>query len=138
MFTREKILEQIEYDWSGNIQSEICQTIFDYLINNNPHSLSYITYGSLKKVIGADYNIESFLKAIQYLCGERTHLLDLKFELIDGEESYPISNDEYNEAQKTGELVHPETGELVRRFEDKVYMFFQPSSVVKTLAVNNV
>lgn len=137
MFTKEKIVEQIEYDWSGNVQSEICLTIFDYLINNNPQSLSYITYGSLKKVIGKDYNLESFLKAIQYLCGDRTHLLDLKFELVDGEESYPISDYEYNEAQKTGELVHPETGKLVRRFEDKVYMFFQPSSVVKTLAVNN-
>ncbi|MEL7409478.1 MAG: hypothetical protein AAFN00_21455, partial [Cyanobacteria bacterium J06558_2] len=86
------------------------------------------------KVVGKKYNIENFLKAIQYLCGDRTHLLELKFELIDGEESYPISYYEYNEAQKTGELVHPETGELVSSFEDKVYMFFQPSSLVINLA----
>ena len=46
---------------------------------------------------------------------------------------FDISNSELKEARETGELVHPETGELIKDYEEKVYIYFQPSSIVRSL-----
>ena len=123
---RQEIEKQIYQDWSSKKpQSDICVSILDYLIRNKSKPLSHITYGSLKKIIHTNYSNQDILSAIQYLCGDRIKLLEAKFELIDNEEYYDIPNDELNEARKTGELLHPKTGEQINDYEDKVFKYFQ-------------
>ncbi|MEL6459944.1 MAG: hypothetical protein AAFQ91_17105 [Cyanobacteria bacterium J06621_15] len=134
MISKQQIVEQIHQDWLQQPQSQICVAILDYLIRNNFQNLSHITYGSLRKVVGTVYDNQDLLAAIQYLCGERTHLLEAKFELIENDNYFDISDEEMIEARETGQLLHPETGKLIRNFEDKVFIYFQPSSVVKNLA----
>ncbi|MEO1187036.1 MAG: hypothetical protein AAFX46_21220 [Cyanobacteria bacterium J06636_27] len=134
MISKQQIVEQIHQDWLQKPQSKICVAILDYLIRNNFQNLSHITYGSLRKVVGTVYDNQDLLAAIQYLCGERTHLLEAKFELIENDNYFDISDEEMIEARETGQLLHPETGKLIRNFEDKVFIYFQPSSVVKNLA----
>ncbi len=133
MVSKQEIVKQIYEDWSLKPQSKICIAILDYLIRNNTKPLSHITYGSLRKMVGEDHDNHDMLLAIQYLCGDRTHLLEAKFELIDNDNYFDISNFDLSEARETGQLLHPETGELIRNFEDKVFMYFQPSSLVKSL-----
>ncbi|MEO1763508.1 MAG: hypothetical protein AAFR83_16405 [Cyanobacteria bacterium J06629_18] len=134
VISKQQIVEQIHQDWLQQPQSQICVAILDYLIRNNFQNLSHITYGSLRKVVGTVYDNQDLLAAIQYLCGERTHLLEAKFELIENDNYFDISDEEMIEARETGQLLHPETGKLIRNFEDKVFIYFQPSSVVKNLA----
>ena len=134
VISKQQIVEQIHQDWLQQPQSQICVAILDYLVRNNVQNLSHITYGSLRKVVGTAYDNQDLLSAIQYLCGERTHLLKVKFEFIDNGNYYDISDDEMIEARETGQLLHPETGKLIPNFEDKVFIYFQPSSVVKNLA----
>jgi hypothetical protein len=137
--SEQEIRKQIYEDWSQKPQSQICLAIFDYLLKNNHKSLSHITYGSLRKIAGVSNDDQNILMAIQYLCGDKTHLLEAKFELIDDEENYfDISNSELNKAHKTGQLLHPQTGELISNFKEKVFMYFQPSSLIKSLSNNNV
>jgi len=134
VISKQQIVEQIHQDWLQKPQSQICIAILDYLVRSNSQHLSHITYGSLRKVVGKAYDNPDLLAAIQYLCGDRTHLLQAKFELIDNGNYFDISDDEMIEARETGQLLHPETGKLIRNFEDKVFIYFQPSSVVKNLA----
>ncbi|MEO1432602.1 MAG: hypothetical protein AAFV71_26720 [Cyanobacteria bacterium J06633_8] len=134
VISKQQIEEQIYQDWLQQPQSQICIAILDYLVRSNSQHLSHLTYGSLRKVVGKAYEHLDILAAIQYLCGNRTHLLEPKFELIDNGNYFDISDDEMIEARETGQLLHPETGKLIRDFEDKVFIYFQPTSVVKNLA----
>lgn len=133
MISKQKIVDQIKNDWSTKIQSEICIAILNYLFHDKSKNISHITYASLRKITGDIYDNEDLMTAIQYLSGDRVKLLDVKFELIENEQFFDISNIELKEARKTGELVHPETAELIKDYQEKVYVYFQPSSLVKNL-----
>jgi len=131
--SQKELIEQIRSDWSTKIQSKICIAILDYLFHDKRKNISHITYTTLRKVTGDIYTNEDLMIAIQYLCGDRVKLLDVKFELIEDEQFFDISNIELKEAQETGELVHPETGELIKDYQEKVCLYFQPSFLVKSL-----
>lgn len=136
---RLQIIEKIIEDWGSKPQSRICMAILDYLLNDNTVDSSHITYSflqeSVKKSEQAASEDRDLWLAIQYLCGERVHLLEAKFELIDNGISFPISNSLLNDARKTGELVHPKNSKLISDFEDKVFIYFQPSSLVQSTSV---
>jgi hypothetical protein len=131
--SRQRIIDQIHEDWGTKPQSKICVAILEYLLRINNSSF-HITFGSLKKAVGIVLDDKDLLMAVQYLCGDRIHLLEAKFELIDNENSVDISNSELKIALATGKLVHPENGELVSDFKDKVVMYFQPSSLVTSIS----
>jgi hypothetical protein len=134
VISKQGILEQIYEDWGQKPQSQICATILDYLLHIGDKPSLHITYGSLRKLLGVTYKDSEILMAVQYLCGDRTHLLEAKFELIDNDNYIDIPNSELKLARATGQLVHPESGELISNFEEKVYIYFQPSSLVKNIA----
>jgi hypothetical protein len=136
---RLEIAEKIAEDWGGKPQASICVAILDYLLNNNTADSAHITYGFLQESVkeseqAASEDRELWI-AIQYLCGERVHLLDAKFELVDNGVSFPISNSLLNDARKTGKLAHPKNSKLISDFEDKVFIYFQPSSLVQNASV---
>jgi len=126
---------QIRQDWGQNPQSEICIAVLNYLLHEPTDNLFHITYGSLRIVVSHKYTDIEILKAIQYLCGDKVNLLEPNFEIIDNDKtSYPISNDELSIAEETGELVHPQTGELINNFKEKLFIYFKPSSLVKNIS----
>lgn len=131
--SKELIMTQIYEDWGDSPQSEICVALLNYLIHLSIDKQYHITFGSLKIVIGNKYTNVDLLKAVQYLCGDRIKLLDINFELLEDEEFFPLSKSDVSDAKKTGELVHPQTGEIVEDFEEKVFMYFVPSSLIKNI-----
>jgi hypothetical protein len=132
--SRQRIIEQIHEDWGTKPQSKICVAILEYLLRINNNGSFHITYGSLRKAVGMVFDDKDLLMAVQYLCGDKIHLLETRFELIDNESSIDISNSELKIARVTGKLVNPENGELVSDFEDKVVVYFQPSSLVTNIS----
>ncbi|OYD94490.1 hypothetical protein CDG76_13820 [Nostoc sp. 'Peltigera membranacea cyanobiont' 210A] len=133
--SKDEVRSQIYEDWGENPQSEICFAVLDYLLRVPIKNLLHITYGSLKKVVGQNYTNDDLLKAIQYLCGERMNLLEMNFEIIENDENiFMLSKEEVKIAQETGQLIHPETGKLVNNFKQKVFVYFQPGSLVKSIA----
>jgi len=133
VIAKQKILDQIYDDWGQKPQSNICAEILNYLLLIDIDHPLHITYGSLRKVINGNYGDSELLTAVQYLCGEGTHLLEAKFELIDNNDCIDIPNSDLNHARATGQLVHPESGELISNFEERVYIYFQPSPLVKNI-----
>jgi hypothetical protein len=136
---RLEFAEKITADWGSKPQSKICMAILDYLLNSNTNDSAHITYNllqeSVKKSEQAASEDRDLWIAIQYLCGERVHLLDAKFELVDNGVSFPISSSLLNDARKTGKLAHPKNSKLISDFEDKVFIYFQPSSLVQKASV---
>jgi hypothetical protein len=133
MVRAQQIIEQIKEDWDSKPQAKICMDILDYLLRVPIQNLLHISYGSLKTVISQRVEEADLLMAIQYLSGERTPILEVKFEFIEDDEIYCLPNSEIKLARETGQLVHPETGELIDDFEDKTYMYFEPSQLAKEI-----
>jgi hypothetical protein len=129
----QQIIEQIKEDWDSKPQADICIDILDYLLRVPTQNLLHISYGSLKKIISQRVEESDLLMAIQYLSGERTPILEVRFEFIEDDEIYSLPNSEIKLARETGQLVHPETGELIDDFEDKTYMYFEPSQLAKEI-----
>lgn len=138
--TENDILLLIKQDWGNNPQSKICIAILDFLKRTPIHDLTHITYGSLRKVIDTNFDEAHFLTSIQYLCGDRTSLLEMRFELFieERDEVFEVSKSEINCASKTGFLIHPETGIRVEDFRDKIFVFFAPGQLIKDLKNNYV
>lgn len=133
---KQTILNKIYDDWGENPQSEICASVLEYLLRTATQAVSHITYGSLKIVIDEHkkHTDVEILKAIQYLCGERTNLLEMNFEFMENEDNiFPLSHSDMKDAQNEGGLVHPETGEIINDFEEKVLVYFKPSDIAKNI-----
>lgn len=92
-----------------------------------------MTYGGIRQIVGNSYSDAEILSSVQYLCGERVHLLDVGFELIEEDNYIPIESDEMRVAQKTGKLLHPETGQLLENYEDHVFLYFSSSEFSKQI-----
>jgi len=125
----QQVIESIRADIDDDPLFDICVKVLVYVVNYPAGKLSYITYGSLRKIVGITYSDEQLLLSIQYLCGDRADILNPKFELIDdNSETHIIPNDEVSLAHNTGILIHPETGEPIDNYDGKLVIFFEPSS----------
>lgn len=129
---KDTIIQRIYEDLKDERQSKICTKVLEYLLNTP--KLCHITYGSIKIVINSNYTDAEILKAVQYLCGDSTNLLETGFEFIENEEHYQISKDQVKFAQDTGIFVHPQTGEMIDNYKEKVFMYFKPSSLIKEIS----
>lgn len=135
--SKEDIISIVNQDWSessGNqsIVLKICLNIIEYLKKIDFSKVSYITYGDLRQQLKDNEENHLLLQAIQYLSGDRIHLLDIKFELItEDDESIEVSKQELSHARAVGTLIHPDTGEAIGNFEEKVFIYFQPSLIAK-------
>ncbi|WP_286395083.1 hypothetical protein [Pseudanabaena mucicola] len=138
MNNRQQIITQINKDLGNSSKAEICVEILDYLLRSP--KISHITYGSLRKVVSDKYKNEDLLAAIPYITGDSTNLLEVNFELRIDDETIPLplTVSEVKIADRTKTLYNPETGELVENFEDKVFMYFSPSSLVKKITLTHV
>lgn len=130
-FNLQQVIEHIRADIDDTSLFNICVKVLVYVVNYPAGKLSYITYGSLRKVIGTDYRDEQLLLSIQYLCGDRASILNMKFELIDGSDTYIIPNEDVSSARTTGILIHPDKGERIDKYEEKLVIFFEPSSFAR-------
>jgi len=134
MSSKSQLVEQIHEDWAEEPQSKICLSILDLLLKLPTDKPSHLTYGRLRNTISQSYADRELLLAVQYLTGDRTQLLELHYELIDEDDiPYPLDDDSVRLAQETGELFHPETGDIVNNYKDKVVLYFMPSNLVKNI-----
>jgi len=128
---KQKIVDKIYKDWGKSLQSQICISIIDYVDNYPAEKLSYITYGSLRNLLKLPLSDQILIDSVQYLCGERVSALSIGFELIEGEDTYILDNLSVKDAARTGELIHPEKGDPVDNYKEKVFMFFEPGPIFK-------
>jgi hypothetical protein len=140
---RRQVIEKIYDAWGHTSQAEICVSIFNFLISDKSGENLHLTFGLLKQVVNNYIEKNYFedreiIQAINYCSGSDISLLNVNFELIEGENVYQLDKSEVSEANKTGELIHPETGEKVDDFQDKVFIYFTPSTTIEELMYENV
>jgi hypothetical protein len=138
MVSIQRIVKQIREDWPDERRANICIDVLNFLLRVPAKNILHITFGSLKQVITNEFEDSELLMAVQYLSGDRTPLLEIGFEFIENDEIYPLSNLDVKIARQTGELVHPDTGELIDDFEDKTFIYFMPGRLVKEIEHSNV
>jgi len=127
MITRDKILNYINKEYDSEKLKSVSWKIIDYIYNNQ--RLSHIEFGSLKNLVGEKYKDEDILYAIQILSFGKYPILDIGYEYIDKDNKiFYIPKKMVKEAEKHGNLVHPNTGRLIPQEEYKknLYFYFIP------------
>lgn len=127
------VINRIVDDLKDTLVAQVCIAILKYMLDFPVTRLRHMTYGSVKNAIGNSYTDMDILKAIQYLCGERVHLLESGFEFIDDDKIFPLSISDVKHTQTEQHLIHPVSGEPINDFEDKIIMFFEPSLLAKQI-----
>jgi hypothetical protein len=127
MLDNKKIyLSRISEDWGERPESSICLAILEYLSSTSSQNISHLTYLRLSQIANSGQVDAALLKSIQYLCGDRVPLLEIKFELIEYDNHYQINSSEIRNAETTNYLIHPKTGEVIESYKDKVSIYFTP------------
>ncbi len=121
--------------WEDTPAATLCVAIVDAIAGG---VLERLTFGQLyllaKKSKAADADIA---RALQYLTGSDLHLLDTEFEFIDeNEETFYFDSEEIGVASREGALFHPETGDSIENYKDRLFPTFVPSSLAKEISSN--
>jgi|GEM_PF-1463127 len=117
-----KKLQVFRQDWGEEAEYSICARILGYICHTIPTQL---THESLRVAIDVPENL-AFHRAVQYLCGDRAKLLEMKFTLKVEGETYALAHDTVRQAKKAGYLTHPKTKKQIRHFEKYTHIYFQP------------
>lgn len=128
MVSKKSVVAKIRKDWGVSPQSEICTSVLTY-VTSTSMPLSHVTYGSIREVVGKHFSDQDIFSSLEYLCGDSVHLLEIGFELIEDENYIPVDIQAIQNARKTGELIHPDTGESIAEYEKKIYVYFQASQL---------
>lgn len=122
----EEYLARISEDWGNLSESSICFKIVTFIFQDYSKNVSSLTYQRLAQIAASGENNAALLRSIQYLCGDRVPVLEMKFELFDNNNHYQISAAEIKEAETTNYLIHPNTGEIFEDYKDKVLIYYSP------------
>lgn len=134
MKRKSEIIEQLMSDWEdGSQELLLCNKIVNYVLDNS--DISHITNRSLKRAIRyKERNDSKLITVLKYLIGSGVHLLDAKFEYIDdSEEPIDINIEDIRDAEDNDCFIHPTSGQPVENYKDKIFIYYQPSSIVKEI-----
>lgn len=112
----------------------VCVKIIDYICSiSNKNAFKYISYNSLCKKTKS--SPEDIFQAISTMIINGLPVLDIKFEFIEFEDSTPIEipSEDIIEARITNIFIHPDTGEPVESFKNKIFMYFSLSDFGKEI-----
>ncbi|MBM1199318.1 hypothetical protein GYM96_05930 [Pseudomonas fragi] len=124
---KEQMFELINADSPPDAMREACFRLVDYVFSHD--DLSHLTFTKLARVI--DTNDPALvLKVAQYVAGASVQLLDMRFELIEGDDVFYLDDEYIEEYRMTGKLMHPGMGVEVEDVESKIYPYFVPSKAV--------
>ncbi|MEM7871609.1 hypothetical protein Q4R10_04265, partial [Morganella morganii] len=89
----------------------------------------------INKVIKSE-GIGFTLKVVSFLSGEQFPIFNVCFEFIDGEFIEQIDYETFLYSQKNNIYYHPETGESVKNYESKIFMYLSLSNYGREIECN--
>ena len=132
------IKERIRAVWGSEKDSYIaCMAIVQFL-ETHTSDAAHLSYAFLIDIAkSADVvDRKKIIQAAEYLAGADIHLLDMKFEFIDDDDSVwpiPYEISEVNKFLQNEEFIHPITGLIDPEFKRKLFVFFAASRDAKLL-----
>lgn len=124
----EDIRKELKERWSASPVLTLCLKIVDFVASLPPDEARFLTFKTI--IHGAQKTAvdDDLLVALNILANTRIAALDAHAMLVDeDQEEHEIAPNDFAEAQRSGLLIHPETGEPVLDFEQRVYPFFVPT-----------
>jgi hypothetical protein len=130
--TAKQTLMQEIRRWEGTPISEPLASVVSFLIGRpNGDSLTF-TYAALSQaaeLYGEDSRFVAVLSVL--VSSPRLHLLNVHYFLDDGESEIDLRDEDVAQAQSTGQLAHPSTGELIENYERLIYPYFEGSDLLR-------
>jgi len=115
--------------WQDDPIVPLCVRIVDFVSSLPQDQLQMLTFRRFLEALGKERIDDDVMRALTILVSSRVAALDARGLLVDDDQTeHELSARELAEARASGQLVHPETGELVPEFESRVVPFFVPSS----------
>jgi len=118
---------------------DVTKELFRFLVSDDANKLKHITYGTLLQVlyISSDDVVEytKLVKAVDLLSSNKVPMLEMRFQFIENDhaDAHKVSPEELHLALKSGRYYHPESGEVVEAFEEKIYPYFERSNELKKI-----
>ncbi|MCC0035324.1 MAG: hypothetical protein H6887_08705 [Hoeflea sp.] len=124
----EDIRNELKERWSASPAFTLCLQIVDFVEQLPADQARMLTFKTITNAIGRNKIDDELLVALNILASTRIAALDAHAMLIDDDrEEHEIEPEALAKAQMSGSLVHPETGEPVPDYEEKVFPFFVPT-----------
>ena len=125
----QKIKQELRERWGGVPALDLCLSIVDFIDKLPVPEREMLTYRTLEKAVGSAGLSEDLLIAITILVTSRIEALEARALFIDDNgDEFTIETDELSQIKTDGELIHPETGNPVINFEEKIIPYFVPTS----------
>lgn len=129
MIDVEGLKVQIEERWGNTPATELSKQILDFLAATPPDELHLLTFSTLANAAGRASVDEDVIAAVNILAASAFAVLQAKAMFVDEDANeYELDMADLEEAHESGELLHPETGRLVRDYERYVVPFFEPNA----------
>lgn len=124
---RYRLAEIMDYSkcWEpGSQERAASERLLSHLLTQPLFNLNHISFTVLRRVMGEELqDADIFTLALNI--ASRSSLLELKYELIDDEESVDVDILDVIDARKTGVLHHPNTGKVVDDYASKLFVYFK-------------
>lgn len=122
-----QITLDIPTPWVGKKHEEVCKCLFEYLLSTRKENLETLSYMAIARICNNNKVDSVVLESTAYFCGA-VNILQSQFIFIDEDDNeHPLERGEFYLAQETGYLIHPESGDEVTDYEDKVFVYFHPT-----------
>lgn len=107
---------------------QLCLKLVEYVASLPPDQRQMLTYRTFVKASGKDQIDQELMAAITILSTSKIHAFNFHGLFVDeNEDEYELSAADIASARASGEFVHPQTGELIPDFEERIIPFFSPS-----------
>ena len=103
-----------------------CKALYRYIMDNE--SATHVTLAGACKVLNNSYDPRVVFSCLWALSNTPFEVLIPRYEFHDDEGGiHPLTASDVWEAKRHGSMPHPETGNLLEDYEDKVFLYFCPN-----------
>ncbi|WP_170515619.1 hypothetical protein [Ruegeria atlantica] len=122
---REDIAERLEGAPLPQDVRRACIILVENLDRIGPGAAKFLPYPMLKDMVGDEFSGASLWSALTYLATFEDAVLNAHGYILNEEgEVLPLEDDEFFQFTLSGNLVHPETGDLIENAKGLVFPYF--------------
>ena len=118
---------EVAEGWLDIPAASLALGIIEFMGRLGDKELRMLTIPRLLEAVGRSQVDQEFLAALAILVSSTVHVLDAKAFLYEEDSEFHIDAQELATARQLGSLEHPETGELIEDFEDRLIPYFETS-----------
>ena len=128
----ERIRKEVERIWDHSPEAATCFLLLEYMESVPFDQLQFLTFRTLTSAVGREEVDHELIAAINILASSKLGLLEAHALFVDeNEEEYELTSAELDQAMHHGELAHPESGEMVSDFQDRIIPYFAATARLK-------